>query len=372
MDTREVKKRFLEYIGSSFMYSDDGHQSYRYGPRSFETLSNAQFIHLPKNKFQYIGIDLDREGSASLWMDEGYPEPTITIISPKTSHSKYFYELSNPVILPLNWTTGKANMKPYNYLKNVKAGLDAAMNGDKSYSGSTMNNPFYKNLRKEIIRNEDGIVNKCWKVHWADKTYDLVYLSEYAKLVRKSFRHDCLYDPLSREKTMFNLTRVDAYRIVRNYSNLETFHEMVKNLAIDHWQQLSLVEKDHDLNEAEAECVATSVAKWTWQHRESKWLDKFNWNLGILNFNRIERESISKEDVESEIRRRRQLGAEYAHKAKISRTKHRIEDACIKLIENGEKLSRKNISSLSGVGESTLTKYKHLIKNYKVFINHIH
>lgn len=365
MNTTQPMRRFLEYIGPSFMYSDNMHTNYKYGDRSTEILEKAMFLHLPKHKFQYVAIDLDWECSASLWMEEGYPQPTITIISPRTSHSKYLYELASPVTLPLNSTNRHVNLKPYKYFKAVKAGLDLAMGGDRSYSGSTVNNPFYKNPSNSIIVTEDGIVQNRWKVHWADVAYDLNYLQEFARPVRRSFTRSELYDVDSREKTMFNLTRIDACKNVNKFDDFHKFTEFVHDAAINHWQVLRLEEKSHPLEESEAKSVANSISKWLWNNKNAKWLEKFHWNVGALQLPSIDYYSMSKEDIESEMKRRRSLGAKHTHQIRRDATASRISEACERLVEKREKLTRINISKESGVGASTLSSYKSIINNYK-------
>lgn len=348
------------------MYSNNKHEKYAYGSNCVDMWTEAQFIHLPRHVFRYIGIDLDWEGSASIWMDEGFPEPTITIISPETSHSKLFYELTTPVTLPLGNFAGRANLKPYNYFKSVKAGLTLAMGGDPGYSGRTMNNPFYKNPRKEIIVTEDGIVERKWKVHWADRTYDLDYLAEFAKPVPKDFKHDGLFDDVGREKTMFHLTRHDAYRAVHGCANQEQFAERVLFIATEHWQVLRQVEKDHPLEEREAVNVANSVSKYVWLHRNDEWMKRFKWNLGALQYHPIDRDDASVDDIKQEIVRRQSAGAKHTHSVRTSNTEERIRLACEELKAANMKVTRKNIALKAGLGVSSMSKYKDIIKEYKL------
>lgn len=365
MANKEPARRFISHFGKWIMQSKNKHEKYTYGINDIETWSTAQFIHLPQNVFRYIGIDLDWEGSASIWMDEGFPEPTITIISPETSHSKYFYELKTPVTLPHEKFIGRANLKPYNYLKYVKKGLTLAMGGDMGYSGCTMNNPFYKNPRGEVIITEDGIVERKWKVHWADCTYDLDYIAEFAKPIPRIFKHDDLFTDIGREKTMFHLTRHDAYRAVHACTSREQFSEKVMCIAKEHWQVLRLVEKDHPLEEREAVNVANSVSKYVWLHQHDSWMKKFKWNLGALQYTPIDRSDTTDDDVKQEIARRQSAGAKHTHKVRTEKTEERIRIACEELQSENMKVTRKNISLRTGIGISSMAKYKDIIKHYK-------
>jgi len=365
MKTREPMERFLKYIGSSFMYSDDLHFNYQYGDRESETLKKAHFIHLPKTKFQYIGIDLDWEGSASLWMDEGLPEPTITIVTSKSAHSKYFYELSTPVTLPLNQEVENINLKPYKYYKHVKLSLDVSLGGDLAYSGGTINNPF---LSEEVKINSikfDGVHQNMWKVHWSDNTYDLHYLSEFGRSVPRDYKKEINCDISNRESSMFHMTRLDAYRLVNDCQSFEEFSAKVLSSALCHWNELRLIPKDHELAETEAHSVARSVSKWVWIRRNDRWLKKFSWDLGKLQFAPIDYQSLSEDDVESEITNRQKIAASYTHEKRRSETEKKIRDACAKLITDGAKLTRKSIFRESGVGESTLGNYRTIINEYK-------
>lgn len=365
MTNREPARRFISHFGKWIMNSKNKHEKYTYAINDVDTWSEAQFIHLPKNELRYIGIDLDWEGSASVWIDEGFPEPTITIISPETSHSKLFYELATPVTLPFGNFAGRANLKPYHYFKSVKAGLTLAMGGDPGYSGGTMNNPFYKNPRKEILVTEDGIVERKWKVHWADRTYDLDYLAEFAKPVPRDFKHDGLFDDAGRALTMFHLTRTDAYRAVHGCVTQGQFAEKVLSIAMDHWLVLRQIAKDHPLEEREAVNVANSVTKYVWLHRNDEWLKRFKWNVGALQYYPIDKGDVPADDIKQEIARRQSAGAKHTHSVRTEKTEERIRIACEKLKSANTKVTRKSIALKTGLGVSTMSKYKDIIKEYK-------
>lgn len=365
MSKHEAMKRYLNYIGNYFMYSDNMHDAYQYGERSAQILNKAHFLHLPKNKFQYIGIDLDWEGSASLWMDEGYPEPTITIVTSKSGHSKYFYELKVPVTLPLNLNQKNINTKPFKYYSHVKRGLTEAFGGDYAYSGKTMNNPFLNIIHKQRSYIFDGVNQTKWVVHWADKTYDLDYLSEYTKSTAKDYSKKLYYDIEKRHNTMFHLTRLESYKLARKCESFEIFLFKLTEAALSYWSELRLIQKDHPLEESEAYDIARSVAKWSWLRRNEPWLRRFTWDLGKLGFEQIDCETMSEDEINSERKIRQQKGALYTHKKRTKQTELKIKNACELLSKSGEKLTRANIAKTSGVGESTLGRYTKLIKKYK-------
>lgn len=365
MSKRDAMERYLKYIGYKFMYSQNKHEAYQYGERSSDILKHAHFIHLPKNKFQYIGIDLDWEGSASLWMDEGYPEPTITIVTCESGHSKYFYELKVPVTLPLIIGYSSINIVPYKYYKHVKHGLDKAFGGDSAYSGGTMNNPFLKIKSPKYSEIFDGAFQSKWIVHWSDKTYDLNYLSEFTKNTPRDYRKDTTIDITNRHDAMFHLTRLDTYKIAKVCHTFEELLSKVISIALNHWDELRLIQKDHPLEETEAHSVARSVTKWVWPRKDEPWLKRFTWDLGKLGFDKIDYDNLSKEEVALEISDRQRKGASYTHQKRRSETETMIRNTCERFSTTGMKLTLVNISKESGVSTSTLSRYKKLIDEYK-------
>ncbi|GAB6037718.1 hypothetical protein JCM15519_22770 [Fundidesulfovibrio butyratiphilus] len=347
------------------MYSTRGHENYQWGDVNSEVLANAQFIHMPKQRFQYLGIDLDWEGSASLWMDEGFPEPTITIITPTSNHSKFFYELEHPVTIPRYWGSQHINFKPYLYFKDVKLGLTLAMEGDLSYSGTSMNNPFYRNLEQNTIKTENGEVSSKWKVHWADKRYALEYLAEFAVFPTRKRYQTSFEDSDSREVTLFNSTRAYAYEYVHQFDEYNSFHEAVASNALENWLKLSQIEKDHPLMEKEAHAVAKAVSRWVWMRRKDRWMKRFTWDIGALGFEALDKSTLSEEELKFEIHNRKSMGARYANEKRRRNTESKIHSACEELVRNNQKVTRKNISEMTQLSLKTLNNYKETIKHFK-------
>jgi hypothetical protein len=357
MDPKNAMRRFVEHLGKCVMYSKSKDKSYVYGILDAHLLKEARWIHLPKNEIRYLGIDLDWKGSASIWRDEGYPEPTITIISPDSCHSKYFYELSTPVLRPPEWSSSTVALRPLSYFKHVKAGLSLAMGGDMGYSGSTMNNPFYRNLAGRMLQTDDGFVEDRCKVFWSDKTYPLDYLSEFAKPVPRQYRSRIDQDQSSRALTLFHRTRIDAYRNVHHFNSFEDFRNETRRIAWKHWDELRMINKDHPVEEKEAENAATSVAKWVWLRREEPWLKRFQWRLGALGLAPIRKDDQTQEEIEIEQKRRQSLGAKHTHEMRKAATEARLKEAIEKLKQNRIKITITNLATVAMMSESTVKRY---------------
>jgi len=357
MDPKNAMRRFVEHLGKCVMYSKSKDKGYVYGILDAQLLKEAKWIHLPKHEIHYLGIDLDWKGSASIWRDEGYPEPTITIISPESCHSKYFYELTTPVLRPQEWSSSTVALRPLSYMKHVKAGLDLAMGGDIGYSGNTMNNPFYRNLAGQMLRTENGLIEDRWKVFWADKTYDLNYLAEFAKPVPRTYRSRLDHDESSRALTLFHRTRLDAYKNIHQFESYEDFRSETQRIAREHWDELRMIHKNHPLEEREAENAATSVAKWVWLHRNEPWLKRFQWRVGALGLAPICKDAQTLEAIEHEQKQRQVMGAKYTHEVRKTVTETRIREAYAKLKQEGKRITKTTLATEAMVSESTVKRY---------------
>ena len=61
-------------------------------------IEKAAYIELPSHRRHYLSFDLDYECAANVWMDEGLPEPTITIVNNENSHATLHYELTEVIV----------------------------------------------------------------------------------------------------------------------------------------------------------------------------------------------------------------------------------------------------------------------------------
>ncbi|WP_321402129.1 replication initiation protein [Maridesulfovibrio sp.] len=310
-----------------------------------------RFIQLPNQKRKYICLDLDYEMAGARWMDEVMLEPTITIINPENTHAKYMFELKSPVLFPLangnsaSWISQKA----IRFYHNVKKGLDAVLDGDTGYTGHAINNPF----------------NPHWKVHWRDIQYDLQELSEYIPYEHKEFvlPDDEICE--GREKLMFHHCRKIAYRMVKNYSTFEDFRAAVEKLVLDFYHNTAkLIESDHELTITEAYSVIKSISNWTWNKKNDPNFKQYMYNRGAMNLGSIGYD-LPEDELEQERKHRQSIGAHYTNRQQVNKTRHKILNAITTLKANGEKVTRKKIHNITGLGQSTLNNYKTIINDNK-------
>lgn len=310
-----------------------------------------QFIQLPGQKRKYICLDLDYEMAGARWMDEVMLEPTIVIINPENSHAKYLFELKSPVLFPLadgrkaNWLS----QKPIRFFDNVKKGLDAVLDGDPGYTGHAINNPFHLH----------------WKVHWRDIQYDLQELSEFIPYVHKEYvrADDEIHE--GREKMMFHHCRKVLYPKVKNYSDFDSWKLAVEKVVLDYYHNVAkLMEGDHDLTISEARCVINSISKWVWNKKDDPNFKQYMYNRGVMNLGSIGYD-LPEDELAKERKHRQSLGAHYVNKKQTNQTRQKILNAITDMKANGEKVTRKRISSVTGIGQSTLNNYKSIINNRK-------
>lgn len=97
-----VRQRFYDYLDRRLLCSDGKKMPWYHIYKNSDDylITKVQFVHMPTHRRNYVALDIDEEGGAAIWWEQGFPEPTITIISPDTCHCKFLYELKNPVMYP--------------------------------------------------------------------------------------------------------------------------------------------------------------------------------------------------------------------------------------------------------------------------------
>ncbi|SKA71178.1 Replicase family protein [Paucidesulfovibrio gracilis DSM 16080] len=341
--------RFYNHLSPRPRATDD--KKNRWYIYSKDQALQYQFIQLPGQKRKYICLDLDYEMAGSRWMDEVMLEPTIVIINPKNTHAKYLFELKRPVYFPLadgrkaNWISQKA----IRFFNNVRRGMDVVLDGDHGYTGNAINNPFHDH----------------WKVHWCDVQYDLQELSEFIPYVHKEYVQvdDEVYE--GREKTMFHHCRKLLYPKVKNYSDFDSWKTAVEKVVLDYYHNVAKqMEGDHELTISEAYCVINSITKWTWNKKDDPNFKQHMYNRGVMNLGSIGYD-LPDDELEKERKHRLSLGAHYVNQKRTNQTRQKILDAIETMKANGEKVTRKKICNVTGLGQSTLNRYKSIINNHK-------
>lgn len=349
MNIDKPEVRFYNYLSPRPRATDD--KKAPWWIYSKDQALQYKFIQIPSQKRKYICLDLDYEMAGARWMDEVMVEPTIVIINPENSHAKYLFELKSPVLFPLangnsaSWLRQRA----MRYFNNVKRGLDAVLDGDIGYTGHAINNPFHPH----------------WKVHWRNVQYDLQELSEFIPYIPKEYVHQDDEICEGREKLMFHHCRKILYPKVKNYADFDSWKTAVEKIVLDFYHNVAKhMEGDHELAITEAFGVINSISKWTWNKKDDPNFKQYMYNRGVMKFGPIGYD-LPEDELEKERKNRQSRGAEYVNKKRTDETRQRIQEAIEQLKMTGEKVTRKKISNVSGVGYSTLGNYLDLINNFK-------
>jgi hypothetical protein len=346
--------RFYSYLSNKPRW---GHEKeLLYINKKENIIEKAAYIELPSHRRHYLSFDLDYECAANVWIDEGLPEPTITIVNNENSHATLHYELTVPILLPIENRSSRVSYKAIRFYNSVREGLRCRMNGDKGYAGFNTKNPFLKSYKGNLKR---------WKVFCADKTYDLQYLNEFCCHNAENFEILDI-DPNSRHMTMFDSCRKHAYRIVKKFSCYDQFNAAVHQLCNDfHSRYLAHIKKNHEFYPSEINSIARSIAKWTWSKRNDPNFSNFTKNRGAMNFLAIDANKSSLGFTE-EVKLRQQQGAKYTHEARKSKTKEKITAAMQYLTSNGIQISMNELSKLTKLSTSTLYRYQTLIDSLDI------
>lgn len=313
-----------------------------------EAFKKANYLQFPQSRRQYICIDLDWEGAATIWMDEGFPEPTITFVNRENGHANLAYELASPVYWSTHFNVNKVHTAPIEYYKAIQHGYTNKLNGDHGYVNSSIKNPF----------------SNRWRVTWSDNSYTLEYLAEFVEL--KSNRNiNCKFRTKlfsGRNDELFYTANIWSYRNVKKYNDKTKFYDdlliQLKTINIEiipfHWADRGCLELP------EITGLANGIFKYVWSNRDNPKLKYLIKNYGILKFDPIP--DYLKEDEKIKVIKSRQaMGAHYTNQIRSNSTKEKIANAIEQLQAKGCKVSMKSISTEGEIGYTTVRKYNNYI-----------
>jgi hypothetical protein len=313
-----------------------------------EAFANSNYLAFPKSKRQYLCLDIDWEGSATIWMDEGLPEPTITFVNRKNGHSTFAYELEYPVYWPCEHNNYKVRQHPMKYFKAVRGGYTQLVGGDTGYTNATIKNPFSNSSR----------------VTWADKKYSLEYLAEFVTLHgNKEFNNKFRTKQFDgRNDELFYTLSIWAYRNVKKYQDDELFSCHLLDQA--NLINLEIIPvnwpKRGPLCASEVSSVARGVCKYTLQNRFNPNLKHLYKKYDVMGFPPIPNNIVGFER-EIVIRFRRSEAADRTHNIVKDATKSKIFEAIEKLKFKKQKISCLSISNESNIGYNTVRRHKDYI-----------
>lgn len=226
--------------------------------RPLQTAKNSRYLQInPPAQQHYLIFDVDRQGAAFAWEDCNLAPPNYAAISPKNGHAHLVYKLAEPVA-----TSEHGRLAPLRYLAAVERGYRIELGADAGYSGLITRNP-YKTPTLCLHKNE----------------YDLFELSDWLKRDLGEYAEkETAVAGLGRNVTLFDTTRVWAYKAIRFYrvSERSRLFGVWRSEVEDHALGVN-AQFMSPLPYSEVKATAKSIAKYCWKHDaevEGKFLQK--------------------------------------------------------------------------------------------------
>ena len=215
--------------------------------RPLQTAKNRRYLQInPPTQQHYLVFDVDRQGAAFAWEDCNLAPPNYAAINPKNGHAHLVYKLAEPVA-----TSEHGRLAPLRYLAAIERGYRIELGADAGYSGLVTRNP-YKTRTLRIHKHE----------------YDLFELSDWLKRDLGEYaEQETAVAGLGRNVTLFDTTRVWAYKAIRFYrvaarSRLfDVWRKEVEDYALGINAQFP-----NPLVYSEVKATAKSIAKYCWKH----------------------------------------------------------------------------------------------------------
>ncbi len=199
-------------------------------------------IQLSDKLIHSLVFDLDFAGAAFAAHDANLAEPSIIAVNKKNGHAHLTYLLSAPVS-----ASKLSRAAPLAYLNAIKAAYALRLNADINYAGLINKNPLHAH----------------WRTIITNKTYDLSELAEYVDLsIHSKKTIDINNLNSSRNCTIFNVVRKNAYKQVNKFTSIKDFSNYVSNECY----QLNKSYTDA-LSNKEVADIAKSIAIYTYKNK---------------------------------------------------------------------------------------------------------
>ncbi|SIN96796.1 replication initiation protein [Halodesulfovibrio marinisediminis] len=342
------KERFIEHLEERLYYGV-GKQLDRYGDK-VEALQRGNYVQLSRREHAYLGVDLDYQGAATRWEEVNLPEPTLILINPETGHANVFWELKVPVLKACRMNNNNVRGKPVKWFKAIQKGFTKVLDGDFGYTSASIKNPFSSN----------------WIVIWRDKQYSLEELAEYSpeESTCGYFMRDEDVDFAGRNDELFYVIRKKAYQLVFKLDS-DLFDARVEEEAHAYNEQTIPVNWPDrgPLPRSEVQGVARGIIRWVHQHKYDTGFKQRAKNHGVMKLPKIDK-SLPEDVKEIATMCRQARGAAYTHQTRKMNTEQKIINAIDSLCSEQMPITKKAISTLSGVSVRNLNNYKYLYKSY--------
>lgn len=215
--------------------------------RPLQTAKNRRYLQInPPTQQHYLVFDVDRQGAAFAWEDCNVAPPNYAAINPENGHAHLVYKLAEPVTI-----SEHGRLAPLRYLAAIERGYRIELGADAGYSGLVTRNP-YKTPTLFLHKHE----------------YDLFELSDWLKRDLGEYAEkEAVVSGLGRNVTLFDTTRVWAYKAIRFYRVSE------RSRLFNVWRDEVEVYA-HGINaqfmrpllDSEVKATAKSIAKFCWKH----------------------------------------------------------------------------------------------------------
>lgn len=215
--------------------------------RPLQTAKNRRYLQInPPTQQHYLVFDVDRQGAAFAWEDCNVAPPNYAAINPENGHAHLVYKLAEPVA-----TSEHGRLAPLRYLAAIERGYRIELGADAGYSGLVTRNPY--KTRTLCIRKHE---------------YDLFELSDWLKRDLGEYAEkETAVAGLGRNVTLFDTTRVWAYKAIRFYRVPERsrLFDVWRNEVEDYALGIN-AQFPTPLVYSEVKATAKSIAKYCWAH----------------------------------------------------------------------------------------------------------
>ena len=231
--------------------TDDLHAGIR--PRSYLHAIKHRYIQVnPPHLRVFMLFDIDREGGALAWEDNGLPMPAWATINRENRHAHLAYALAAPV-LTADFGGRQAALR---YLAAIEAAYREKLGGDDGFASLITKNPVHPHW--ELLQGDPEAV----------RGYDLPYLADFIDLQRiKPYvgRTNPEAVGLGRNCTVFNVVSRWAYKSVLQFKH-DGYTRTGWQKEVDY--QCLKVNGDFPtpMLPNEVKCIAKSIGGWVWTH----------------------------------------------------------------------------------------------------------
>lgn len=259
----------------------------------------------------FIAVDIDRKDALLRLYDHETP-PHLAIINRDNGHAHALWHLRKPIYID------DSNAPPIRYLRAVRRGLDRALGGDHSYSGTLVRNPAHPDWNTHCLRP-------------IDLTYSLADLATHLDLSAATVVEK---NSMGRNDTLFASLRRWGMANKAKYESDSLFGSDMRDQAEYLNEQFPI-----PLGQKEVDQIVRSVSRYIWK----KWSGKAR---GIMNL-----------DPTLPVEERQRMGQAYAAAKRADATKSKIITALTNLRGRGVRPTQAKVAEVSGISLRSVKSY---------------